>query len=128
MNTVIYNTIYQRVKSYLSDNSLYSPTVVKGVPSRSKYPLVVVYEIDNYVSAYTTCFEETKDNYIYEFDIYAKNQTSGATVIASIEIAREIVGLIDKVMSNIGGKRAYVSPTPNIDKTLYRIVARYNLN
>lgn len=128
MDTNLYNKIYVKVKNYLTSKSSYSPHIVKGVPNKPKYPLVVFYEIDNFVKGNTTRFEETHDSYIYEFDIYATNVISGSAEIAAIAIAREVMGHIDKVMSNGGARRISARPVPNVNKTLYRIIARYIIN
>lgn len=128
MNLEIYNKIFNKVRDYLTNNSAYAPYVVKGVPDKPKYPLVVFTEINNSTLSNTTRFEEVKDNYIYEFDIYASNKVDSNTEIAGITIAREIAGLIDNVMANGGAKRISSRPTPNVNKTLCRIVSRYNID
>lgn len=126
MNLDNYNYVFETVQSFLLANSSYSPHVVKGVPLRNKYPLVVISEVDNFILGKTTRFEETTSNFIYEFDIYANNKASGETQIEGIVIARELAGLVDNVMRGFKATRMYARPTPNIDKSLYRIVLRYN--
>lgn len=128
MNLNVLDKVFQKVKSHLISKSKYSPHIVKSVPLKPKYPLVVVSEIDNYEIERTTLNEEIIDGYIYEFDIYAANKEEGSNKIAGVEIARELAGLIDEVMKSGGAKRMFARPTPNVARTLFRMTMRYRIN
>jgi len=117
--------LYGTLKHYLDDNSSYSPFVVKSIPNTPKYPLVVVKEINNNQVEQTFGNMETLDQLAYEIEIYATDKVSG-TKTTSNEIATELQSLIDNVMSRYYCMtRISATPTPNIDKTIFRVIMRY---
>lgn len=132
MNLDIYDKIYQILKSFLESESQYSPIVSKEeLRQFDRFPLVVITEENNAYLIGTTRFEETKSRLNYEINIYATDKKVGNKVIAKQAIARELSGLVDNVMGyNLRMIRRSCRPTPNTDKTIYRITMRYvgNLN
>ena len=66
----IYETIFEELKTYLQDNSLYNPYVYKKEPNNKLFPVVVVKELFN-ESNYTT-LKYTDE--IYYIDPYEKNR------------------------------------------------------
>ncbi len=130
MNLEAYDKIYQILKTFLQDESQYSPIVSKEELRQSdRFPLVVITEENNSYLIGTTRFEETKSRLEYEINIYATDKKVGNKIVAKQEIARELSGLVDNVMGyNLRMVRRSCRPTPNLDKTIYRITMRYRTN
>ena len=130
INLEVYNKIFNILKQFLADESQYNPIVTKQELRQSdKFPLVVITEEDNAYLTGTTRFEETKSRVEYEINVYATDMKVGNQIVAKQEIARELVGLIDNVMSyNLRMIRRSCRPTPNLDKNIYRITIRYRGN
>lgn len=89
--------------------------------SVSKSRVVSMTEIDNYT------YQRSLDDSLYEhhanialqFDVYSNN-TEGKK-----KEAKEIMDLVDNAMQSMKFVRTYCNPTPNIDRSYYRITARY---
>ena len=56
---------------------------------------------------------------LYEVNVYS-NKTSGAK-----SEAKKILEIVDSSFQNMKFTRTFKQPIPNADKTIYRIVARY---
>ena len=130
INLEIYDKIFNILKKFLADESQYNPIVSKQeLRQTDKFPLVVITEEDNSYLTGTTRFEETKSRLEYEINVYATDKNVNGNMVAKQEIARELVGLIDNVMSyNLRMTRRSCRPTPNLDKNIYRITIRYRGN
>ena len=66
--------------------------------------------------------DENKEHHAivsFQFDAYSNN-TAGKR-----EEAKEIINLVDEAMLGMSFKRTMCQPTPNIDRSYYRITARY---
>lgn len=94
--------------------------------------LVVVEEINNIIDTATTRYEETTSGLTFEINIYIPNNviisTNPLEALSKTEQARELRKMVDEVM---GGyykmRRTFCQPTPNLDKTIYRITMRYDV-
>lgn len=130
INLEIYDKIFNILKKFLADESQYNPIVSKQELRQSdKFPLVVITEEDNSYLTGTTRFEETKSRLEYEINVYATDKNINGNIVAKQVIARELVGLIDNVMSyNLRMIRRSCRPTPNLDNSIYRITIRYRAN
>ena len=86
--------------------SAYSNTLVVSdyTDTPSNFPCVSVIEADNYT---------------YEVNVYS-NKTKGAK-----SEAKAILEIVDTAFQNIKFTRTFKNNIPNKDKTIYRIVARY---
>lgn len=130
INLEIYDKIFNILKKFLADESQYNPIVSKQeLRQTDKFPLVVITEEDNSYLTGTTRFEETKSRLEYEINVYATDKNINGNIVAKQVIARELVGLIDNVMSyNLRMIRRSCRPTPNLDNSIYRITIRYRAN
>jgi len=130
INLEIYDKIFNILKKFLAEESQYNPIVSKQeLRQTDKFPLVVITEEDNSYLTGTTRFEETKSRLEYEINVYATDKNVNGNIVAKQEIARELVGLIDNVMSyNLRMTRRSCRPTPNLDNSIYRITIRYRAN
>lgn len=89
--------------------------------SPSSFPCVSVIEADNYT------YRKTQDNdlkehhtsVMYEVNVYS-NKTKGSKTEA-----KKIMEIVDSSFQNMKFTRTIKQPIPNKDKTIYRIVARY---
>lgn len=97
---------------FLSDN----PDVI------SKFPAVTIVEIDNatYDSSLDNTYEEHHARVTYDISVYTNN------VKTKRKDAKAILNLIDNAMIKAGFKRYTKQELPNIDRTVYRLGARYN--
>lgn len=84
------------------------------------FPCVTVEEIFN--STYTpTQDEELEEHYAtigYAVNVYTNNTMKKAT-------AQQIANIADLTMQAMKFNRTFKGPTPNVDRTIYRITMRY---
>lgn len=125
MNTSFYDSVYRAIKAYLDENCIYKPNCLRALPGNPQTPLVIVQEVGNSHAYTSTHFEETTSILQIEFDIYAKTLARNKERHESIDVAREVARQIDCVMTGFRCRRIYSRPTPNVDREIYRIVARY---
>ena len=87
----------------------------------SSFPYVSVIEMDNYTYRKTqdNDLKEHHTNVMYEVNVYS-NKTKGRKAEA-----KKIMETIDTAFQNIKFTRTVKQTVPNKDKSLYRIVARY---
>lgn len=123
------NEIYQNLKSYLVENSKYSPIVLnKALRQYDKYPLVTLEETENSFNLATTRNrkQEVISNVFFEINIYAVDIKTSNGTISNVIITQELEKLIDDVMSiYFGLRRTSCRPTPNLDDTIRKTTMRY---
>ena len=87
----------------------------------SSFPFVSVVEIDNYTYRRTQDgdLKEHHTNVSYEVNVYS-NKTSGKKAEA-----KAIMEIIDNAFQNIKFTRTVKQSIPNKDKSIYRMIARY---
>lgn len=123
------NDIYQNLKSYLVENSKYSPIVLnKAVRQSDKFPLVTLEELDNSLSFVTTRYkkQEVVSSLFYEINIYAVDIKTSKGTTSNVIITQELQKLVDDIMGiHFGLKRTSCRPTPNLDDTIRRITMKY---
>lgn len=127
INEHAFDIVYETLKEYLKNYSVYDP-IVKTTPSGSEYPLVVVEEVDNFIKDRTAYGNESTSMMCIEVNVYADKKTvSNTKSVAGRTIAREIRNHVETVLGDFFGMvRVSSRPTPNIDTTLYRYTMRYN--
>lgn len=130
INLDVYDKIYNILKKFLTEESLYNPLVSKEELRQSnRFPLVVFTEEDNSYLTGTTRFEETKSRLNFEINIYTTDTKVENSIVSKKEIAKELIALVDNVMGyNLRMIRRSCRPTPNLDKTIYRVTMRYVTN
>ena len=87
----------------------------------SSFPCVSVIEADNYTYRRTQddCLKEHHASVMYEINVYS-NKTKGAK-----SEAKAILNLVDDTLQNIKFTRTFKQAIPNQDKSITRIIARY---
>lgn len=118
VENLVIDTISKALKA-----SAYSSTLVVSdyTDTPSSFPCVSVIESDNYTYRRTQDddLKEHHTNVMYEVNVYS-NKTSG-----SKSEAKKIMEIVDTAFQNMKFTRTVKQAIPNRDKTIYRIVARY---
>ena len=89
--------------------------------SPSEFPCVSVIEADNYTYRKTqdNDLKEHHTNVMYEVNVFSNKKNKSKSE------AKAIMEIVDTAFQNIKFTRTFKSNIPNKDKTIYRIVARY---
>ena len=92
------------------------------VKSPSSFPCISLVEMDNapYRESQTSECMENHTTVMYEMNVYS-NKTKGKKAEC-----KEIVGLVDDILAELGFTRIMLEPVPNLnDATIYRMLGRY---
>lgn len=128
MSNKLFNEVKNNLKSYLLSESLYKP-LVTTIPTNETYPKVVIEKVNNREYGTDTGRFNVLSSMPIEINIYAQDKTVGTKKLSGRTIACEIEEHIIKFMGEYYGfKRTMDKPTPNIDKTVYRITMQYQTN
>ena len=121
IENIVIDTVKNAVMSAYS--TLYPGLNVQGqsVDVPSGFPCVTVEEIGN------TTYEPTQDESLveheatvtYAINVYA-NETSNKK-----SVAKKIANTVDQTMQGMNFTRLLKTPTPNVDRSIYRITMRY---
>ena len=114
----VFNTVANALRSAYSGITVYG----EYVETPSSFPCVTLWEDDNSeVEANLTLTRqpETACSLMYTMNVYS-NLKSGKKAQA-----KAIADLIDTQMHQFGFQRIMRNPLPNVDRTIYRITARY---
>lgn len=127
MNIDFLTYITKDIKEY-SKNSKYNPKVTtKRVQKINNNPVIVLKEENNITSLVDTKFLESTDEIIISANIYTKEMSIGNETVSDIAIARELMKIVDDVIfKKYKMRRKSAKPTPNLDKTIYRVVMIYS--
>lgn len=117
----IESAVFNNVANAL--NTVYPTLNVESVYTAipAAFPFVSLVEADNYVHKGSQALSEIENhvNVMYEANIFVDKQ-SGKKMLA-----KEILNVLDTEMLRMGFTRTFVSQVPNIDRTIFRIVARW---
>lgn len=117
----IENVIFTKVATAL--RSEYPGIQVYGeyVEKPEKFPFVSFVEDDNYTYERTQTEAENENhvNVFYTLNVYTNNASNKKFV------AKDIVAFVDNLLKDYNFDRVMMSQIPNVDRTVYRIVARY---
>ena len=86
------------------------------------FPCVVLEMVSDVSVRQTYSFDSTQEQHadvVFQLDVYCNNGD------ASKQTAKTIFNFIDKQMQGMGFVRSMMMPTPNIDRTIYRITGRF---
>ena len=96
---------------------------ITSMPDRSPsaFPCVNIVEKDNSVhgQSMTLNCPENHANLMYEVSVYSNIEEGNKGQ------AKEILSVVDDTMSALGFRRTFMNPIPDVDITIYRVVARY---
>ena len=117
VENLVIDTVSKALKA-----SAYSSTLVttEYTDTPSSFPCVSIYEADyTYRRTQDNDLKEHHTNVMYEVNVFS-NKTSGKKTEC-----KKIMEIIDSTMQNMKFTRTVKQPIPNKDKTIFRIVARY---
>ena len=117
VENIVLRTVKERVQAVYPD--CYFTTTNPDSVSKSR--VVSMTAVDNYT------YQRSLDDSLYEhhaqielqFDVYSNNADGKKAE------AKELMNLVDEAMQSMKFTRYYCNPTPNIDRSYYRITARY---
>lgn len=113
----IVDAVYTAVKTKYPKADIVS----EYVDMPSAFPCVSIIEVDNYTYTKTQddVLSEHHAKIAYEVNVYSNKTNDKKTE------ANEVMGIVDTTLQNLKFTRTLKEPIPNKDKTIYRIVARY---
>ena len=114
----IFNNVAVALRSAYQGISIYG----EYVESPSSFPSVSLVEDDNSeIVSNTTLYRnpETASNLMYTANVYSNLKTGKKAQ------AKAIMDVVDAQMRNMGFSRTMRSQLPNVDRTIYRVTARY---
>lgn len=118
VENLVIDTVSKAIKA-----SAYQITNVSSeyTDTPSSFPFVSIVEADNYTYRKTQDddLKEHHTNVMYEVNVYS-NKTNGKKTEA-----KKIMEIVDTALQNIKFTRTVKQEIPNKDKTIYRIIARY---
>lgn len=86
------------------------------------FPCVTVFMSDNYTHRQSQEFGKLRENHAnvaFTVNVFTNN-TNGKK-----ELAKAIYNVVDETLQDLKLTRIIAAPTPNIDRTIYRITGRY---
>jgi hypothetical protein len=91
------------------------------VETPETYPYISFVESDNYVNTATRTLNKIENhvNLMYECNIYTNQEGTKKSQ------AKAIAKVIDETMATLGFTRTFCNPIPNINRTIYRMVIRW---
>lgn len=116
------NVILRKIKAAVTATYQDAEILSYDPDSITSYPCVTVVEHDNYthVRSLDNTLAEHNANVVFEINVYTNAQDGRRTQ------AKDIVGIVDNVMLGNKFTREMLNPLPNIDKSVYRMYARYS--
>lgn len=116
IENLVYTNVRNAVKGYDANASVSGDYA--DVPA--SFPHVSIEETDNasVVGAISTSDREYAANVTYTVNIYANTETAKTE-------AKALAAVVDSVFSAMGFVRTMKQTMPNIDRTIYRLIMRY---
>lgn len=118
----VYDEMFSYAKSYITENSTYSPNVLKDTPPDQRFPLIIIKQIRD--DLYSENLDKTDQRFYigYDIDIYTVNQGN----IPKQKIVNELKELVNDVFDeHYGMLRKASLQAPNADTDVYRWNMRY---
>jgi len=89
-------------------------------PNQKQFPYITITQQDNSYKDSTMEKIETETNLVFEISIYDNKSNK-------INVTLTLGTIINEIMTNLGFRRNFNSPVPNIaNAKVYRLVQRYN--
>lgn len=116
IENLVYTNVRNAVKAYDSNISVSGNS--PDVPS--SFPHVSVDETDNFVAvgAMSTTDREFAANLTYTVNIFTNTATAKTD-------AKKIADVVDDAFADMGFARSMKQTMPNIDRTIYRLIMRF---
>lgn len=116
---IVFDTVYNAV------STAHPTATITSVPVEefASFPTVTLMEIDN--RTYSKSLDEANHEHhatiTYEANVYTDNQVGRKTE------AKAILDTVDMTMQSMGFVRTLTTALPTVDRTLYRLYARYRV-
>ena len=122
IENAVVNQITLAVRAQFS--STYPDIQVSSLPPEvlEKFPFVAVEMLSDTTSRNTLEFGKTLENHadlVFQIDVFANDSDRRKLT------AKTVFNFVDLTMQNMGFVRTMAMPTPNIDRSVYRITGRY---
>lgn len=119
--TDIESTVFQRIYDAVIKEFPTANIVSEDTENPASFPTVAIVEQDN------TVYEKTIDSsglenhskLMYTVNVYTNNSSKRKSE------AKKIMSIADMAMQDMLFRRIMLSPAPNIDRSVYRLMARY---
>lgn len=117
IENIVFDHLYTAVTTVSPDANVISETVEE----MAKFPAVTVQEINNitYTKSNTEKAEEHNAIVTYEINVYSDKQKQNKSE------CKKIMKAVDAEMLSMGFYRILTTRLPDVDRTIYRIYARY---
>ncbi len=117
IENIVINQVYQALQEKFPNIVFYG----EYVEAPASFPCVCLVEDDNftYTESQDTNLQENNANLLYTLNVYSNKQNGKKAE------AKAITDVIDTAMQNMMFTRTLRSQIPNVDRSIYRITARY---
>ena len=118
IENIVLNTVYEALKAEYPNITFYG----EYVEAPASFPCVCLVEDDNstYQASQDTSLQENNAELLYTLNVYSNKQ------IGKKAEAKKIANMADMVMQNMKFTRTMLSQIPNVDRSIYRVTARYS--
>lgn len=119
--TDIESTVFQRLYDAVIAEFPNANIISDDTESPASFPTVAIVEQDNavYEKTIDSSSIENHSKLMYTVNVYTNNSATRKSE------AKKIMAAVDKAMQDILFRRIMLSPAPNIDRSIYRLTARY---
>lgn len=123
---VFNETIFPNLKTYVEENSIYSPLITKSKPSVSKvFPIVPIKLLPSTNAYNNLSYGEETFNFGFEIDINAQDKTVNASKVSKRVICEEITSWFVKYLKEHYRVTLMIEPNATItDETVHRALIR----
>ena len=127
MNTNGFDKVYDTIKTVVLNNSEIGDVNISTTTEGSKYPKIVVSDIENSIASKTTGNMESISLIGIEINIYAKTKKVNGSIYTGRMQTRHLAKLVDVAVSDICGmSRITARAIDNADPQIDRYIMRYN--
>lgn len=114
----VFTLVAAKLRTELGANNIF--VTGEYTPTPEKFPCVYIYESDNFNAGFDGCNNEVVTGVMYSVEVYSNRHNGKKSE------AKEIMAIVDGVMTPLGFKRVMLQPLPNMaDATIFRLTARY---
>lgn len=118
----IENKVFNTVADAISDSFPSAAVYSDYVDTPQAFPCVTLVENSNttHLDSLDDALEEHHADLVYDLNVYANSSNAKSDAKAILDVA-------DRTLQGMKFTRTYCQPTANVDRTIYRITARYTV-
>lgn len=122
---LLYDDFFKKIKAYLLENSIYSPSIFKKEPEEKIFPIVIVNELPRTFEYTTLKYTDEIHTFAMEINIYSMQKGN----VSAMTIADELTNLIEKYFyENYKVKIKVSKNVSNIDTAVIRNIIQISCN